>query len=85
MSAAHRTAPHRTVGPPQIDFVSISYCRSGADVREVRQFVEAIPALATVALIAKVETRQALFNFRVGAVDVPYKASGAGAGRGRQS
>ncbi|KXZ56864.1 hypothetical protein GPECTOR_1g78 [Gonium pectorale] len=48
----------------EIDFVAISYCRSGADVREVRTFAEGVEGLRSAALVAKVETRQALFNFR---------------------
>ncbi|PNW77193.1 hypothetical protein CHLRE_10g426292v5 [Chlamydomonas reinhardtii] len=48
----------------EIDFICISYCRSGVDVREVRAFAESVPALAACGLVAKVETRQALFNFR---------------------
>ncbi|KAG2497916.1 hypothetical protein HYH03_004180 [Edaphochlamys debaryana] len=51
-------------GGSEIDFVSISYCRSGADVKEVRAFAESVPGLAAAAMVAKVETRQALFNFR---------------------
>ncbi len=49
----------------QVDFVCVSYTRSGADVREVRTFVEGVPELAAAGVVAKVETRQALFNFRV--------------------
>lgn len=60
------TPVRRPSSVPQVDFVCVSYTRSGADVREVRSFVESVPELAAANVVAKVETRQALFNFRVG-------------------
>ena len=68
----------------QIDFICISYCRSGVDVREVRAFAESVPALAACGLVAKVETRQALFNFRVSRVCTRVEGrEGEGGMRGR--
>lgn len=46
-----------------VDFVSLSYCRSVEDVTEAREFLDSIGADHT-QLIAKCETRQSLMNFR---------------------
>ncbi|PRW57775.1 pyruvate kinase isoform C [Chlorella sorokiniana] len=47
----------------EVDFVTISYCRSAEDVFEAREFLAAIGQEHT-KVIAKCETRQSLFNFR---------------------
>lgn len=47
----------------EVDFVSLSYCRSADDVHECRDFLSSIRADHT-KIIAKCETRQSLFNFR---------------------
>ena len=47
----------------EIDFVSLSYCRSPEDINEAREFLNSIGADHT-KLIAKCETRQSLMNFR---------------------
>jgi pyruvate kinase len=47
----------------EVDFVSISYCRSVDDITETRDFLESIGASHT-KIIAKCETRQSLMNFR---------------------
>ncbi|KAL4856094.1 Pyruvate kinase 2 [Chlorella vulgaris] len=47
----------------EVDFVSLSYCRSADDVYECRDFLASINADHT-KVIAKCETRQSLFNFR---------------------
>lgn len=47
----------------EVDFVSLSYCRSVEDVTEAREFLQSIGADHT-KVIAKCETRQSLMNFR---------------------
>ncbi|KAL4425448.1 hypothetical protein ABPG75_009464 [Micractinium tetrahymenae] len=47
----------------EVDFVSLSYCRSAEDAMECRDFLASIGAEQT-KVIAKCETRQSLFNFR---------------------
>ncbi|PSC76198.1 pyruvate kinase [Micractinium conductrix] len=47
----------------EVDFVSLSYCRSAEDVMECREFLASIGQEHT-KVIAKCETRQSLFNFR---------------------
>ena len=49
----------------EIDFVSLSFTRSGDDVASARDFLDAVPAGAcsTTKILAKLETRQSLFNF----------------------
>lgn len=47
----------------EVDFISLSYCRSAEDVHECRDFLASINAEHT-KVIAKCETRQSLFNFR---------------------
>lgn len=47
----------------EIDFVTLSYCRSPEDIQEARDFLDSIGASHT-KVIAKCETRQSLMNFR---------------------
>ena len=47
----------------EIDFVSLSFCRSVEDITEAREFLSSIGANDT-RIIAKCETRQSLMNFR---------------------
>jgi len=47
----------------EIDFISLSYCRSAEDVRECRAYLSSIGMTHT-KILAKVETRQALLNFQ---------------------
>jgi pyruvate kinase len=47
----------------EIDFVSLSYCRSPDDINEAREFLISIGQPHT-KVIAKCETRQSLMNFR---------------------
>jgi pyruvate kinase len=47
----------------EIDFVSLSYCRSPDDINEAREFLTSIGQDHT-KVIAKCETRQSLMNFR---------------------
>jgi len=47
----------------EIDFVSLSYCRSNDDINEAREFLNSIGQVHT-KVIAKCETRQSLMNFR---------------------
>ena len=49
----------------EIDFVSLSFARSGDDVAAARDFLDAVPggACSTTKILAKLETRQSLFNF----------------------
>lgn len=47
----------------EIDFLSLSYTRSGEDVKEARAFLDSIDLVNT-KVYAKVETRQALLNFK---------------------
>ncbi|MEW5318442.1 MAG: hypothetical protein WDW38_009663, partial [Sanguina aurantia] len=47
----------------EIDFVALSYCRSGADVRESRAVLDKC-GLSSAQIVAKVETRLAIFNFK---------------------
>lgn len=47
----------------EIDFVSLSYCRSPDDINEAREFLNSIGQDNT-KVIAKCETRQSLMNFR---------------------
>jgi pyruvate kinase len=47
----------------EVDFVSLSYCRSIEDLDEAREFLASIGADHT-KLLAKCETRQSLMNFR---------------------
>jgi pyruvate kinase len=61
----------------EVDFLSLSYCRSVEDVDEAREFLDSIGCEAT-KLVAKVETRQALLNFR----SIAYAADGVVVSRG---
>lgn len=47
----------------EIDFVSLSYCRSVEDISEAREFLTSIGADHT-KILAKCESRQSLMNFR---------------------
>ena len=49
----------------EVDFVSLSFARSGDDVAAARDFLDAVPGgtCATTKILAKLETRQSLFNF----------------------
>lgn len=47
----------------EIDFLSLSYCRSVEDIEEARDYLNSIGA-DHCKIIAKCETRQSLFNFR---------------------
>lgn len=47
----------------EIDFLSLSYTRNAEDVREARSFLRSIGAVNT-QVYAKLETRQALLNFK---------------------
>ncbi|KAL3153441.1 hypothetical protein ABBQ38_011776 [Trebouxia sp. C0009 RCD-2024] len=47
----------------EIDFISLSFTRSGEDVQAAREFLDSIH-MQTTKLIAKCETRQSLFNFK---------------------
>lgn len=47
----------------EVDFVSVSYCRSIDDIQEARDFLDSIGHMDT-KIIGKCETRQALMNFR---------------------
>lgn len=47
----------------EIDFLCLSFCRTGEDILEARAFLDAM-GLTNTKLIAKVETRQSLMNFR---------------------
>ena len=47
----------------EIDFISLSYCRSPEDIQEARDFLDSVGATHT-KVLAKCETRQSLMNFR---------------------
>lgn len=49
----------------EVDFVSLSFTRSGEDVAAARDFLDAVPggACSSTKILAKLETRQSLFNF----------------------
>ena len=47
----------------EVDFISLSYCRSVEDITEAREFLASIGADHT-RVLAKCETRQSLINFR---------------------
>ena len=47
----------------EVDFISLSYCRSPEDITEARDFLDSIGQNNT-KVIAKCETRQSLMNFR---------------------
>lgn len=47
----------------EIDFLNLSYTRTAEDVREARRFLQTI-GMHNTKLLAKIETRQALLNFK---------------------
>lgn len=47
----------------EIDFINLSYTRTGADVVEARKFLHSI-GMGSTKILAKVETRQSLLNFQ---------------------
>lgn len=47
----------------EVDFISLSFTRSGEDIQVAREFLDSIQ-MSTTKLIAKCETRQSLFNFK---------------------
>eukprot|EP00775_Hariotina_reticulata_P009310 gene9310-9475_t len=47
----------------EVDFISLAYTRTREDVREARDFLDAI-GMTNCRILAKIETRQALLNFR---------------------
>ena len=47
----------------EIDFINLSYTRTGADVVEARKFLQSI-GMGSTKILAKLETRQALINFQ---------------------
>ncbi|MEW5314600.1 MAG: hypothetical protein WDW38_006083 [Sanguina aurantia] len=47
----------------EVDFLSLSYTREAADVKEARKFLDSI-GMKTTKLLAKIETRQSLINFQ---------------------
>lgn len=47
----------------EVDFISLSFARSGEDIQSAREFLDSIN-MTTTKLIAKCETRQSLFNFK---------------------
>jgi len=49
----------------EVDFISLSFARSGEDVASARDFLDAVPggACSSTKILAKLETRQSLFNF----------------------
>jgi len=47
----------------EIDFINLSYTRNAEDVREARRYLQSV-GMSTTKILAKVETRQALLNFR---------------------
>jgi len=47
----------------EVDFVSLSFCRSVEDIQEARDFLQSIK-MDNVRVLAKCETRQSLLNFR---------------------
>ncbi|GLC77052.1 hypothetical protein PLESTF_001878200 [Pleodorina starrii] len=47
----------------EIDFLSLSYTRSAADVREARSFLDSI-GMSNTKILAKLESRQSLLNFQ---------------------
>ena len=47
----------------EVDYVSLSFTRSGEDVAAAREWMDGVPGLEATRILAKLETRQALFSF----------------------
>ena len=62
----------------EVDFVSLSFTRSGEDVAAAREWMDSVPGFAATRLLAKLETRQSLFAF----ADIAREADGIILSRG---
>jgi len=63
LTAADKAALAALAGEFEVDYVSLSFTRCAEDVVAAREWMDTVPGLAATRVLAKVETRQALFNF----------------------